>query len=228
MGLKIIGAGFGRTGTASLKLAIEQLGFGPCYHMSEVLANAGHLDLWNAAAAGDPSWDEIFKDYSSTTDFPACIYWRELAAHYPQAKIVLSLRRPENWWESTQETILSPNVMALLDGTPWRKMLANTVDAVFGGKIHDHDTLIRVFNEHNAAVKAAFGPDRLLVFEAKDGWEPLCRFLGVGVPDTDYPRVNSKQELQGVIAMLTSDMGREMMQGKGLPKEIREQVFGKG
>lgn len=227
MGLKVIGAGFGRTGTASLKLALEQLGFGPCYHMSEVLTNAGHMDLWNAAAAGEPDWEAIFKDYASTTDFPACTYWRELAAYYPQAKIVLSLRSPESWWESTQETILSPAMMGMLDGTPWRAMLKNTVDVVFDGNIHDHDTLIRAFNEHNAAVKAAFGPDRLLVFEAKDGWGPLCRFLGVGVPDTDYPRVNSKEELQGMIAMLTSDMGREMMHGKGMPKAMREQVFGK-
>lgn len=227
MTLKVIGAGFGRTGTASLKLALEKLGFGPCYHMSEVLANAGHMDLWNDVAAGRPNWGEIFRNYNSTTDFPACTYWRELAAYYPDAKIVLSLRSPESWWESTQETILSPTMMGLLDGTPWRTMLRNTIDSVFGGKIHDHDTLIRVFNEHNAAVKAAFGPDRLLVFEAKNGWEPLCAFLGVRVPDTDYPRVNSKEELQGMIAMLTSEMGREMMQGKGMPKAMREQVFGK-
>ena len=96
MALKVIGAGFGRTGTASLKLALEQLGFGPCYHMSEVLANAGHLGLWNHVAAGKPDWDEIFKGYSSTTDFPASIYWRELADYYPEAKIILSLRDPES------------------------------------------------------------------------------------------------------------------------------------
>ncbi|MCK5748153.1 MAG: sulfotransferase family protein [Oricola sp.] len=227
MGLKVIGAGFGRTGTASLKLALEQLGFGPCYHMSEVLANAGHMDLWNAAAAGEPDWDAIFKDYASTTDFPASIYWRELANYYPDAKIILSLRDAERWWESTQETILSREMMRRLEGTPWRVMLENTIDALFDGNIHDHDTLIRVFNEHTQKVKAAFGPDRLLVFEAKDGWAPLCAFLGVAVPEGDYPRVNSKEELQGMIAMLESDMGRAMMQGKGMPKAMREQVFGK-
>ena len=227
MGLKVIGAGFGRTGTASLKLALETLGFGPCYHMSEVLANGGHMALWNRAAKGEAVWDEVFKGYASTTDFPACIFWRELADYYPDAKIVLSLRDAERWYESTQDTILSRKMMALLDGTPWRDMLRNTVDAVFGGDIHDHDTLIRVYNAHNEAVKAAFGPDRLLVFEAKDGWGPLCAHLGVPVPETDYPRVNSKDELQGMIAMLTSDMGREMMQGGGMPKAVREQLFGK-
>ncbi|WP_165793584.1 sulfotransferase family protein [Hyphococcus luteus] len=227
MALKVIGAGFGRTGTASLKLALEKLGFGPCYHMSEVLANAGHMDLWNEVAAGKPDWDAIFKDYAATTDFPASIYWRELAAFYPDAKIVLSLRDAERWIDSTQETILSPKMMGLIEGTPWRAMLRKTVDAIFDGDIHDHDTLRRVFNEHNAAVKAAFGPDRLLVFEAKQGWAPLCAFLGVPVPDEDFPRVNSKEELQGMIAMLESDMGRDMMQGKGMPQAMREQVFGK-
>ena len=227
MTLKVIGAGFGRTGTASLKLAVEKLGFGPCYHLSEVLANEGHMGLWSSVADGSPDWDEIFKNYNSTTDFPAATYWRELAAYYPDAKIILSLRDAERWFESTQETILSPAMMKLVAGTPWKAMLRKTIDELFDGKIHDHDTLIRVFNEHNAAVKAAFGPDRLLVFEAKQGWEPLCKFLGVPIPKEDFPRVNSKDELQGMIAMLESDIGRDMMAGKGMPKQVREQIFGK-
>lgn len=227
MALKVIGVGFGRTGTASLKLALDRLGFGPSYHMSEVLANGGHMDLWTDVAKGAPDWDEIFKNYSSTTDFPGATYWRELADYYPDAKIILSLRDAERWFESTQETILSPDMMKRVAGTPWKAMLKLTIDDLFGGRIHDRDTLVRVFNEHNAAVKAAFGPDRLLVFEAKDGWAPLCKFLGVPVPDEEFPRVNSKTELQGLIDMLESDMGRDMMQGKGMPSEIREQVFGK-
>ena len=227
MGLKVIGAGFGRTGTASLKLALEILGFGPCYHMSEVLANAGHMALWNDVAAGRPDWEQIFKGYSSTTDFPASIYWRELAAYYPAAKIILSTRDAERWFESTQETILSRHMMGLLEGTPWRTMLRNTIDALFDGKIHDHDTVVRVFNEHAAAVKGAFGPDRLLVFEAKQGWAPLCAFLGVPAPDEAFPKVNSKEELQDMIDMLNSDIGRDAMAGKGFPDSMRQQVFGK-
>ena len=227
MTLKVIGAGFGRTGTASLKLALEKLGFGPCYHMSEVLANAGHIDLWNAVAAGRPDWDEIFKNYNSTTDFPASIYWRELTEYFPDAKIILSLRDAERWFESVQQTIMSPKMRALLDGTPWGGMYNATIGAFFDHKLSDHDTLIRVFNEHSAAVKSAFGPDRLLVFEAKDGWAPICKFLGVPVPDEAYPRVNSKEEMQGLMDMLESDAGQEMMQGKGLPKAVREQLYGK-
>ncbi len=228
MGLEVIGAGFGRTGTASLKLALEKLGFGPCYHMSEVLANAGHMNLWSDVADGAADWDEIFTGYASTTDFPASIYWRELAACYPDAKIILSLRDAERWFQSTQETILSPHMWNMVKDTPWGAMLAKVINKFFDDKIHDHDTLIRVFNDHNATVKAAFDSGRLLVFEAKDGWAPLCAFLGVAVPDEEFPRVNSREELQGMIAMLESDMGREMMADKGIPKVMRDQIFGEG
>ncbi|WP_425410457.1 sulfotransferase [Hyphococcus sp.] len=228
MGLKIIGAGFGRTGTASLKLALEKLGFGPCYHMSEVLANAGHIDLWNDVADGAADWETIFKNYQSTVDFPASIYWRALAAAYPDAKVVLSLRDAERWYESTQETILSEKMWEFTGPTRWGGMLDRTIRTLFEGDIHDRDTLIRIYNEHNETVKAAFGPDRLLVFEAKDGWAPLCAFLGVEVPDEAYPRVNSREELQGMIAMLESDAGRAMINGDGMPAAMREQVFGKG
>jgi len=227
MALKIIGAGFGRTGTASLKLALDKLGFGPCYHMSEVLANAGHIDLWHSVADNAPDWSAIFENYQSTVDFPASIYWRELAAHYPDAKVILSLRDAERWFESTQDTILSPRMWDLMRGTPWRAMLERTISPLFDNKINDHDTLIRVFNDHNEAVKAAFGPDRLLVFEAKDGWAPLCKFLGATAPDEEFPRVNSKAELQGMIDMLESDAGRAMMDGKGMPAQVREQLYGK-
>jgi len=228
MALKVIGAGFGRTATASLKLALETLGFGPCYHMSEVLANAGHLDLWNDASTGNPDWDAIFKNYNSTTDFPACTYWRELSDYYPEAKVILSLRDAEKWFESTQETIFSTRMWGILAGTPWETMLKNTINnPVFGGDIHNRDHLVRRFHEHTAEVKEAIPAGRLLVFEAKDGWAPLCEFLEVPVPDGDFPRVNSKTELQGMIDMLESDVGRGMMEGKGMPKEIRAQIYGK-
>lgn len=226
MGLDVIGAGFGRTGTASLKLALETVGFGPGYHMSEVISNPGHIDLWNDVAAGAPDWDAIFKGYVSAVDFPAATYWRELADYYPDAKIILSLRDAERWYESTQETILSEKMWTLIGPTPWGRMVDRTVSRLFDGKIHDHDTLIRVYNGHNEAVKAAFGPDRLLVFEAKEGWAPLCAFLDVPVPDAPFPRVNSRTELQGMIAMLESEGGRAMMEGKGMPAEMRRQVFG--
>lgn len=216
MTLKIIGAGYGRTGTASLKLALETLGFGPCYHMSEVLGNAGHVDHWLNVAAGKPDWDTIFANYQSTVDFPASNYWRELAAYYPDAKIILSLRDAERWVESTQKTIFSKTLQGVHRGTKWGKMLDRTTQDPVCDDINDREKLINAFNNHNDAVKAAFGPDRLLVFEAKDGWDPLCAFLGVSVPADAYPRVNSGEEFDAVFEMLKSPVGAAMMNGEGM------------
>jgi hypothetical protein len=219
MTLSIIGAGFGRTGTASLKIALEMLGFGPCYHMSEVLTRRGHVGLWSDVAKGRPDWGAIFADYRATVDFPAANYWRALSAHYPKAKVILSVRDPDSWFQSTQETILSPRMIALARGTPWGEMVERTIHDFFDGKPHDRETLLRVFNAHNASVKAAFGPERLLVFEAREGWAPLCAFLGAPVPDAPYPRVNSKEEVEAMFAFIASPAGRRMMQGLGAAED---------
>lgn len=230
MTLSVIGAGFGRTGTASLKIALEQLGFGPCYHMSEVLSHAGHVDLWTKAADGAPDWEAIFKGFKSTVDFPAASYWRGLSAYYPDAKVILSLRDPESWFTSTQETILSPTIWEIIGSSPWGAMIDKTIHRLFDGKPNDHDTLIRVFNEHNAAVKAALPPARLLVFEAKEGWAPLCKFLNVAIPDGPYPRVNSKEDVQAIFDMIKSPVGLRMMQGLGMGEgkgSVHEELFEK-
>ncbi len=227
MGLKVIGAGFGRTGTASLKLALEKLGFGPCYHMSEVLTYKGRIKLWSDAADGAPDWEKIYDGYVSAVDWPTVTFWRELADYYPDAKLILSTRDPEKWFESTQETILSPGMWKIMGPTPFGDMGRKVINALFDQKIHDHDTLIRVFKAHEAAVKAAIPPERLLVFEAKDGWAPLCEFLDVPVPDEPYPRVNSKEEMQGFNALLDSDAGRSMLNDKGMPPEMMAKLFQK-
>lgn len=215
MTLKIIGAGFGRTGTASLKLALEKLGYGPCYHMSEVLGNAGHVDLWLDAAAGKPDWDAIFANYASTVDFPASNYWRELADYYPDAKILLSLRDAEKWFESTQASIFSKTLQGFMEGTKWGRMARATIDDHLGGDLNDHDAIVAAFNAHNDAVKAAFGPNRLLVYETGSGWAPICDFLGVPQPDEDFPRINSKEEFDSVFELLKTPAGQAMMNGEG-------------
>ena len=176
MALKVIGAGFGRTATASLKIALERLLQAPCYHMSEVLGRAGHVDLWLDAAEGRPDWDAIFDGYAATVDFPASNYWRELSEAYPDAKILLSLRDAERWFQSTQETIFSPSLQKFQTGTKWGRMIKATIDDHLGGQMNDRDSLIEAFNAHNRAVEQAFGEDRLLVFEASQGWAPLCAF----------------------------------------------------
>ena len=227
MTLKVIGAGFGRTATASLKYALETLLGAPCYHMSEVLGKPGQVDLWLDAAAGKPDWEQIFDGYAATVDFPASNYWRELAEAYPDAKVLLSLRDPERWFQSTQETIFSPKLQSFQTGTKWGHMIKATIDDHLGGKMNDRESLIAAFEAHNETVKAAFGPDRLLVFEARQGWEPLCAFLGVPVPDEPFPHVNSKEEFDAVFEMLGSPMGTQVMNGEGMgvPGSMHDQVF---
>jgi hypothetical protein len=199
MVLQVIGAGFGRTGTLSLKLALEVLGFGPCYHMTEVFSDAQAPAFWAAAARGEAvNWDTIFKTYKATVDWPACSYWRELAAHYPQAKVLLSVRDPEKWFESTRRTIFSDDHIGGFlkpDADPDRSaMMEKLYTRTFDGRGHDKAHAIQVFNDHIAEVRAAIAPERLLVYDVKEGWEPLCRFLGVAVPETEFPRANTSDE----------------------------------
>jgi hypothetical protein len=216
MTLQVIGAGFGRTGTASLKLALETLLGGACYHMSEVLGTVGHVDLWLAAAAGKPDWPAIFDRYAATVDFPASNYTMELADAYPDAKIVLSVRDADKWFQSTQETIFSPKLMAIAAGTKWGGMLRETIDAHLGGDINDRDAVLAAYHAHIERVQSAFGPDRLLTFEAKQGWAPLCAFLGVNVPAEPYPHINSKEEFDSVFALLGSPIAAAVMNGEGM------------
>ncbi|MEH6409237.1 MAG: sulfotransferase family protein [Hyphomonas sp.] len=197
MTLSVISAGFGRTGTMSLKLALEQLGLGPCHHMIEVIGNgAVQVPLWNDALAGKPDFGAIYDGYNSAVDWPSAAFWKELAEAYPDAKIILSTRSAESWYDSISETILA-TVWAPEKWPPqavdWFRMVTKVLERSFG-EAKDKDAIIAAFHAHEAAVKAAIPAERLLVHSAKDGWEPLCAFLGVPVPQTPYPRTNSKEE----------------------------------
>jgi hypothetical protein len=205
MPLKVIGVGLGRTGTMSLKLALEQIGFAPCYHMAELLMNPARVPLWIAAADGKPDWEALFEGYPATTDYPACIWWRELANAYPNAKLILTLRDPEKWFESTQATIFSDAMTARVKESPAKPLFEKTMWKQFGDRIHDHAFMIDHFEQHNAAVKATIPKKRLLVYEVSEGWDPLCEFLGVDVPDTPFPKVNSREELQARMAAPIDD-----------------------
>jgi hypothetical protein len=200
MTLQVIGAGLGRTGTMSLKLALERLGFGPCYHMAELIMNPDRTPLWIAAADGKPDWEAVFAGYSSTTDYPACLYWRELAAAYPEAKLILTKRDKEKWFESTQATIFSDAMTARILNSPIEPFFRKTVWRDFGERIHDRDFMTAYFDKHNAAVEAGVAKKRLLVYDVAQGWGPLCEFLGVPVPDSPYPKVNSREEMQARMA----------------------------
>jgi len=201
MTLDVIGAGFGRTGTNSLKLALEQLGFGPCHHMFEVRDNPRLVPYWAAAARGQmPDWDELFDGYRSTVDWPSAAFWRELADHYPDAPVILSVRPPEAWFKSVMATIY-PSMRDRAGRTPndrargdmaWELIVQQT----FSGRMDDAAHAMAVFEAHNTEVQRTIAPDRLLTFDVAEGWAPLCRHLGVTVPETPFPRTNSTEQFR--------------------------------
>jgi len=202
MALDVIGPGFGRTGTASLKRALEKLGFGPCHHMEEVFSNPPQVAHWVKVAARQPvDWDEVFAGYRSQVDWPGAHVWRELAAHFPKAKVVLSIRPEEAWWKSFSATIgklieeragipLPPHVATMLEAAGVEMLDRQT----FCGRANDKEAALAAYRRRVEEVTAAIPPGRLLVFDVAEGWAPLCRFLGVAVPDEPFPHVNSTEE----------------------------------
>ncbi len=202
MPLKVVGTGFGRTGTNSLKLALEQLGFGPCHHMFEVRDNLDQLPYWQAAAAGDlPDWDEVFADYTACVDWPAARFWREITSHYPEAKVLHSIRPEESWINSFYKTIY-PVMRDRKDNEPGlyrdRLDMAHEIvlEQVFDGKADDRDHALDTYRAHNKAVSMTISSDRLLIYDVAQGWEPLCQFLDVPIPDAPLPHVNSTEQFQ--------------------------------
>jgi hypothetical protein len=213
MALKVVGAGFGRTGTLSLKNALEKLGFGPCYHMIELFPRPEHIAMWHRLAFGHPmDWDEIFRGFRATVDWPASRWWREIAAHYPDAKVLLSVRDPEAWYKSMSDTIYQPMKSPVPDDAPEmvrlqsemirKSVLAETFDNRFDNKAH----AIEVFQRHNQEVRDAIDPARLLVFDVREGWAPLCRFLEVPVPEEPFPRLNDTATTQAMIRMMSESI----------------------
>lgn len=193
MALKVIGSGLGRTGTKSLQTALNMLGVGPCHHMVEVFAHPESVPLWIEAGAGRPNWDAIFADYGAMVDYPGAAYWRELAAYYPDAKVLHTVRDPDQWFDSTQATIFAPG-----SGTTQTEGPMAAFFGSFLGKLqphlHDRAYMTDYFVRHTEAVKAAIPPERLLVYQAGQGWEPLCAFLGLPIPAEPYPSENNRAE----------------------------------
>jgi len=199
MTLSVIGAGFGRTGTLSLKLALEQLGFGPCHHMVEVFKDPAAPGRWEAAADGQSvDWSDVLRGFSSTVDWPSATFYRELAEAFPQAKVILTVRDPQAWFASTQATIFARPYDDQND--PFQRMVGKVVGRLFDHRLADRDKVIEVFERHNETVRRTIPADRLLVYDVAQGWEPLCAFLGVPVPETPMPKVNSTEEFLSVHA----------------------------
>jgi hypothetical protein len=198
--MKVIGAGFGRTGTYSLKLALERLLDKPCYHMAEVFEKLeSDVPVWHAASKGDmPDWKQFLDGYGAAVDLPASLFWKELSDAYPDALIILSVRDTDSWWESARATIYEG-----LDQTPppplaaWKNMVVELHKERFTDNIADEDACKSAFEQHNEKVRKNANPDRLLVWHPSEGWEPICKALGVEVPDEPFPKANTKEEFIG-------------------------------
>jgi hypothetical protein len=203
MSLKVIGAGFGRTGTHSLKIALEMLGFAPCYHMVEVFTHPGQSEMWEAAARGGTiDWDALIGPYKAAVDWPSSYFWREHAAMFPEAKVILTERDPEAWYMSISQTIFDFMDREVDESTlppvlrAQRKMGKYIVgEKVFGGRF-DKEHVLDVYRRNGEAVRREIPRARLLEFYAADGWKPLCDFLGVPVPAEPFPLTNTTEEFR--------------------------------
>ncbi|HVY87652.1 MAG TPA: sulfotransferase [Hyphomonadaceae bacterium] len=211
MGLQVIGAGFGRTGTMSLKIALEMLGYVKCHHMVEVLSSDSQAVMWRDIGEGKQTdWDKVFDGFAACVDFPACVVYKELADKYPDAKVILTIRSTESWWTSASQTIFA--IGKAMPG--WMKALLPRIRNIFamhealldrrmfGGKMRDESAAKAVYERHNADVQKVIPANRLLVYEVKQGWDPLCAFLGKPVPDKPFPNVNDMEEFKARIRML--------------------------
>jgi hypothetical protein len=206
--IKIIGAGFGRTGTTSLKLALEILGLGPCYHMQEIVPlHPWRAKAWYKASQGQAvNWSRVFRGYQATVDWPGCYFYRELLEVYPEAKVILTVRDPERWYQSALNTIYpSANFSPLQKFIPITRyiplMLHSVVwNGTFQGQFTDKAYALKVYKEHIETVKRIVPADQLLVYQLGEGWEPLCHFLNVPVPPTDpFPHLNDSAQFQRFI-----------------------------
>lgn len=199
MTLRVIGAGFGRTGTLSLKRALETLGFSKCYHMAEVAENPSHVGLWRAAWRGEEPWNELFEGYAAAVDWPTAAFWPRLMRVYPDAKIVLTVRDADAWFASARRTIFQSMEDGLASGDAElreRLVMAQEiiVDGTFGGDLADRDRAVAVYEANVARARRDVPPDRLVLFDGNDGWAPLCEALGVDAPEVPYPRINTTEE----------------------------------
>ncbi|MBT8041472.1 MAG: hypothetical protein KJN78_14610 [Gammaproteobacteria bacterium] len=198
MTMHVIGAGVGRTGTYSLKLAINQVGLGSCHHMDEVLHNMpAQVPLWSAAVSGKADWSKIYDGYESAVDWPTACFFRELLEEFPKAKFVLTLRDPERWADSFSATIyklLGSANQAPQEMRAWLAMASEVIAKTGFPAGLERDQLVEAFNSHNEAVKATIPASQLLVFDVREGWGPLCDFLDVPEPGGDFPRTNHREE----------------------------------
>lgn len=206
MGLQVIGAGLGRTGTHSLQLALQQLLGGHCYHMIEVFGRPDDIAVWHRAADGElPDWDTFLADYRATVDWPASAFYRELADAYPDAVVLLSSRDTEGWWKSANNTIFSVTRRENPPEDPTLLAQMKMIDALFGKRFTpnwtDEAEASRAYEQHNAEVRVTIPADRLIDYRTGDGWNPICEKLGLPIPSEPFPHVNTTDEFRAMTGM---------------------------
>jgi hypothetical protein len=194
-----------------MKAALEQLGFGPCYHMAEIIAKPKRSIVWSNIGRGQPvNWHEVMMGYQSAVDFPACIYYKELMQAFPDAKVVHTVRDPERWYQSMYETVYQMTNFSPLWARRLIKPLGNMVematitvwDGVFKGDFENRQRAIEIFQQHTEIVKRTVPAESLLIFDVKEGWGPLCKFLQVPIPDTPFPHLNDSEQMKRVMKIL--------------------------
>lgn len=206
MVIKVIGAGFGRTGTGSLRFALEKLGVDKCYHMSEIMDSPEKARDWiNAKQKKYVDWDDVFDGYQATVDWPSCAFYKELHDYYPGAKVILTVRDPDEWYRSTYETIYAMTkarnkIIARLFPAA-RNMKQMIIDIIWDGTFHhkfeDEIYAKTVFKNHIEEVKRTVPKEQLLIYEIKQGWEPLCKFLAVPAPQGEpFPIINDSKSMK--------------------------------
>jgi hypothetical protein len=206
MQLQVVGAGIGRTGTHSLKLALEQLLGGKSHHMLEVFEHPDQVPAWAAATRGETvDWDALFADYVATVDWPGGAFWPELTAQYPEALVLLSVRKDADaWWKSASQTIFIAMEQQPPDDDPmraWYDMVVGLIEKRFTPDFRNEDAAKAAYEKHNAAVRAAVPAERLLEWQPGDGWEPICDRLGIAVPAEPFPHVNSTDEFRAMLGL---------------------------
>ncbi len=211
MALKVFGTGQGRTGTTSLKLALEHLGFGKCYHMFELMAHPEQIVYFEKAERGEKvDWDKLFEGYQSACDMPVIRYYQDILKRYPDAKLIHTTRDPDSWYKSMMSTIfwaLNPSIgrkLNMMIRLPFSKTLrkrlrilkynGKMVKSFFGDDLHNKAKVLEHFNHYNQQVLASIPADKILIYDVKTGWEPLCKYLGVPVPSIPFPKSNTKDE----------------------------------
>ncbi|TPX58473.1 hypothetical protein SpCBS45565_g07997 [Spizellomyces sp. 'palustris'] len=220
MTLEIIGAGFGRTGTKSLQLALQQLGF-PCYHMTEAIQHPADFSVWADAHDGrQVDLTQIFENYAATVDWPACDFWKELMEIYPDAKVILSVRDADKWYESVRESIYRLNTLPRSQMQNYPEIMKVNeycqhsvwgLGGTFKDQFENPEIAKQIFRDHLEEVKRSVPSEKLLVFEVTQGWEPLCKFLECPVPNEPFPRTNERALIQGII--------QDIMTGRPIEKQ---------